>query len=134
MKKFAALLLVAMIYGCASTGVEVNNEQLSQFKEGVTTESEVVAKLGQPNTVSQTPHGKTLIYVYAHAQARPASFIPIVGIFAGGADVRSTSATFNFDKSGVLKSVYSSQSAQGTGTGFAAGQPIQQVDQPRQQE
>jgi hypothetical protein len=41
----ACLGLLALV-GCAATGIKVTDEQLAAFKNGTTTEAEVVAKLG----------------------------------------------------------------------------------------
>lgn len=62
-----------------------------------------------------------LIYSFSHAQARPASFIPVVGLFAGGADVRSSSVVLTFDRLGILLDYSVHRSATGMGTGLSAG-------------
>lgn len=129
---FGALCLAFFLAGCASSGVRVTEEQIAGFKKGVTTEGDVIQKLGQPNIMQTSPAGKKFVYSYAHVQMRPATFIPIVGIFAGGSDVKSSAAVFTFDTSGKLLAQHISSSQFGTGTGFAAGTPMEQTDQPRQ--
>ena len=125
---FAAILLA----GCAASGVQVTAEQAASFQIGIATEADIVQKLGRPNAVhSSSSGGKMLIYSYAQAQARPATFIPIVGAFAGGADVRSSAAVFTLDSNGKLLRQNPSSSEYGTGTGFAGGPAMQQTDQPR---
>ena len=130
-----AIVLGLLLGGCAATGVQVKEEQLAAFEKGKTTLQEVVAALGQPTGNTLMPDGSRMIsYTYAQAQARPATFIPIVGAFAGGVDARSNTAMLTFDQRGILKSTMSSSHQQGTGTGFAAGTGVQpQVEQqPRQ--
>jgi hypothetical protein len=133
MKKTAALFTMLLLLGCASTGVQVNEDQLRTFEKGKTTVADVTAVLGQPTTSSlQSDGSRMLIYSYAQAQARPASFIPIVGAFVGGTDARSNVVMFRFDAKGVLMDYSSTSSTYGTGTGMAAGAPMPQTDQPRQ--
>lgn len=133
MKRLIALVAAVALAGCASSGVQVKPEQMTEFKKGVTTEAEVIQKLGRPNMVRTDGNGgKMLIYAYAQSQVRAATFIPVVGALAGGADVKSTSAMFMFDANGKLMDYSNSASEYGSGTGLAAGAPMQQIDQPRQ--
>lgn len=132
MIRFVAVFLVALLVGCASSGVRVTDSQMSQFVEGKTTQQEVVAALGEPTGVTRNFDGTTtLIYTYAEARTRATTFIPIVGLFAGGVDTRSNSVAMSFDKAGVLTTYSSSASQTGTATGIAVdgGDPVK--DQPR---
>lgn len=107
----AAVLLTA----CASMGTKVDTAQVSQFKRGVTTQADVIAALGEPNTRATLDDGSSQIgYIHAQATTKPATFIPIVGIFAGGMDTESTTVNFVFDANGTLKSTSSSTSAMDT--------------------
>ena len=124
-----------LLAGCASTGVRVDEKNLQSFKKGETTYSEVVARLGQPTSSTVMADGQRMImYTYAQAQARPETFIPIVGAFGGGADYKlfERHAYVRFWK-GVLTQYSSTQSQFGTGTGLAAGAtPADRVShQPR---
>jgi outer membrane protein assembly factor BamE (lipoprotein component of BamABCDE complex) len=123
-----------LLAGCAATGVQVKPEQLSKFERGKTTYQEVVASLGKPNFTSMTADGaRTATYFYAESSVQAATFIPIVGAFAGGADTRSNSVMMTFDRHGVLQNYTSSEGAMGTGTGFSAGTSVERVqNQPRQ--
>lgn len=124
-------LMCASLIGCASHGVMVSDQQVQQFKRGETTEAQVVAALGQPTTVTSVNGERFLIYSGAHAQARPASFIPLIGPLVGGTDVRSSAVVFRIIN-GTVVDITSSQTAMGGGTGFAAGAPVAPVyDQPR---
>lgn len=129
MKKIISTAALVSLFGCASHGVMVDQNQLSGFKRGETTEQEVIAKLGRPTTTSNHNGNRVLIYSGAYAQARPASFIPIVGPLVGGTDVRASSVVLRFDSTGKLSDITSSQHESGGGTGFAAGAPISQVEQ-----
>jgi outer membrane protein assembly factor BamE (lipoprotein component of BamABCDE complex) len=114
----ASLALAA----CASTGVRVDEAAVSKFQPGKTTYLEVVKSLGAPTTSMLMPDGRRMIlYTYAQVRMRAASFVPIVGMFAGGADSKSTNVSFNFDAQGVLINDSASQTQFGTGTGLISG-------------
>lgn len=130
-KTFAALAVAVTLAGCASHGVMVSDQQLQQFKRGETTEAQVIASLGQPTTVSTYGGQRTLIYSGAQSQARAATFIPVIGPLVGGADVRASSVMFRV-VDGIVVDFSSTQTATGSGMGFASGAPIAPVaDQPR---
>ncbi|OZI64598.1 outer membrane protein assembly factor BamE domain-containing protein [Bordetella genomosp. 4] len=132
MRFWASVCALVLIAGCVSTGVQVKDEQLSSFVPGQTTRQEVIAALGQPTTQMRNADGTSmLIYTHVEAQARAASFIPIVGAFVGGADSRSNQVTLNFDSDGKLLGHSSTESAYGTGYGLSAGQVESVTDQPR---
>lgn len=134
-KRGAALgLAVFLLSGCASGGVKVEERQLSSFERGRTTYSQVIGQLGAPTANTLMNDGRrVIVYTFVQAQARPESFIPIVGIFVGGADSQATSASLIFDREGVLESYSSTQAQYGMGTGFASGSSSggRVPDQPR---
>lgn len=132
MKKIAALAAALVLAGCASSGVKVSDDQLSQFKEGQTTKQEVISVLGQPTTTMRNADGTTMVmYTYAEARTRASTFIPLVGAFVGGMDTRSNNVVLTFDQQGVLQNTSSASSQYGTASGIAvdAGGPV--ADQPR---
>jgi hypothetical protein len=97
---FALLLTLA---GCASSGTQVKDSALTQFQKGVTTEADVERALGPPTATSSSSNGvRVTVYAGAHAQAKAASFIPVVGISAGGATAHSSMVSFRFDQAGKL--------------------------------
>jgi hypothetical protein len=133
---YRGVIVAALISlsACATVGREIKQDQLADFKKGVTTPEEVVAKLGNPISSSVNSTGvRSLVYVFAHAQARPASFIPFIGPFVGGTDSRSSSVVFVFGADGKMLDYHASQSQMGTGTGFSSG-TYQQPDYSQPQE
>ncbi len=132
-KLHASLALAAALTGCVATGTKVSNEQALEFVRGSTTVRDVVAKLGQPTSRVTLANGESmLLYQYGEVQYRAATFVPIVGLFAGGADVRSNSVSFRFDAEGKLIDHTSAESQQGVGTGIASGNVQGRVpDQPK---
>lgn len=132
MKVVIALSLVISLAGCMSTGVEVSQDQTSSFKTGTTTQQEVVARLGAPTSRTSLPDGSSMmVYSFASAKARPASFIPIVGAFVGGADSRSSMVMFQFAPDGTLKSTTRSDSAMGSRMGTVTTDASMDTAQPR---
>lgn len=115
--------MIVLLTACMSMGREVKSDQLTGFVKGKTSITEVTSSLGQPTSATITADGKQfLTYTFAHYQSRPASFIPIVGLFAGGADMRSSVVMFTFDKSGILEDYTQTQSINGIGQGFNSGE------------
>lgn len=129
----AMALTVVMLTGCVSGGVKVEERQLSSFEKGRTTYMQVVGQLGAPNASTLMPDGRrVIVYSYVQAQARPESFIPIVGAFVGGADSRSNMVSLVFTRDGVLESYSSSEAQYGMSTGLASGNGFEgRTDQPR---
>lgn len=124
-----------VLIGCAASGVQVKEEQLTQFEKGKTTLTEVVSTLGSPSMQTLMPDGsRMIVYSYAQMQTRPETFIPFIGAFVGGADVKTNSATLMFDDKGVLQLVSASSGATGSALGISSGMGMSErvPDQPRQ--
>lgn len=120
MKLALALVVSLFIAGCASSGTQVSQNAAMQFKEGVTTEAQIVGKLGPPTGVTISSGGiKTISYTGAQAQVKAATFIPIVGLFAGGSDIVVTTAAYQLGADGVLQKVDYSTANTSTGMGSA---------------
>ena len=117
-KAIIAAFLMLSLSACATSGTMVSEKQTMQFKEGVTTEQEIRAELGQPTTIITSKEERTLIYTGATYQAKAASFVPVVGIFAGGSDVQSTSVNFKIGPDGVLQEMSRSETNMDTSTGI----------------
>ena len=67
------------------------------FVIGVDTIGTVTAKLGQPqNSETGSDGNTTMTYSDSKTHAKAATFVPIVGIFAGGAKGHATTKTFVF--------------------------------------
>jgi hypothetical protein len=122
MKLLPVVFACVVIAGCASSGTQVKESTLTQFKAGVTTEIDVIKALGPPQTnMSNSDGTKSIMYVYAHSQVKGQSFIPVVGLFAGGATAQSNVVTFDFDQSGILKAYRSSANTTDVNTGIVGG-------------
>ena len=135
-KTFAiiAALMSLGLSACASSGAKVTEQQLSQIQVGKSTYNDVVAALGKPTTTTFSSTGtRTAIYSYSQVSTRPETFIPVVGAFVGGADVKSNSVILMFNAQGILSQYSGSGSAIGTGSNLEAGiTPERTEAQPRQ--
>lgn len=131
-KRLLILCFFALLAGCASSGVRVTEAQTSGFVKGETSKSDVLNALGKPTSQLRMSDGtSTLIYSYSEISTRPATFIPYIGLFVGGADTRSNSVILKFDKNDKLLEYASSDSEMGTGMGFSSGGTSAVENQPR---
>jgi len=103
------LAVVALVLGaCASAGnmaLKDENEKsvAARVVEGKTTKQEVQAAYGQPTQTTFTDGGNEIwTYRYAYATPKAINFVPVVGIFAGGADVQTKELVVMFDKANVV--------------------------------
>jgi len=110
MRKLAVLAVCAGLAACATVGRDISDDEVASIKPGAT-QQEVIAKLGEPSRNTVTTTGETILtYTWAHSQVRAATFIPVVGLFAGGQDTQSKAVTFKFDKDGKLTETSTSRS------------------------
>jgi len=103
------VVLILCLAGCATGGTQVSRAQAQQFQVGVTTQVEVEAALGAPQVVQDMPDGTLVIYSGMQARVKAATFIPIVGLFAGGSHVQTSHVSFTFDKAGKLQHISTGQ-------------------------
>jgi len=121
-EKIVALLifvtiLILLFNGCAHVGNKqiTNKEVISKIKIGTSTKGDVRKLCGEPSKVTFAESGDvTWDYVYAKSHMKGTTFIPVVGLFAGGTKVENTTLTVRFNKDGIVKAV-------GTGKTSGAG-------------
>jgi hypothetical protein len=120
MRLIIAVCLAGVLAGCASSGTKVTQAQVSAFQTGKTTEAEVIAALGAPNSASVLSDGSRIdVYVHMSARANASSYVPVVGLFTGGAKGDSETAVFTFGPDGILKATTSNTSHADVKTGLA---------------
>jgi len=113
--KLTLILLLGM-GTCATAGREVDSRAMEQFRPGVTMYSDPIATRGPPTgQVMMFGGGRGNVYSYVPAQVRRASFIPIMGLLAGGSDVRSSAVSYRFGPDGKLLDSGSSQTSASAG-------------------
>jgi outer membrane protein assembly factor BamE (lipoprotein component of BamABCDE complex) len=111
--------LLATLSGCVSSGVQVDPEVTARFQKGVTTKDQVIAALGTPTQRVSYPDGTSaIVYRHADIRLRPESFIPVAGLFAGGADTAATAVTLSFDAKGRLASEATTRDVVSSGYGL----------------
>lgn len=82
-----------------------------EFQVGTSTLPDVIAKLGKPGTITAMSDGsKIAAWVSTKAHAKASSYVPIVGLFAGGAKSHVSIKVFTFGPDGLLKSYTSTDS------------------------
>lgn len=131
---WSCLLLV----GCVSSGNPSVKDQtlLDQIKLDLSTKEDVKRILGPPDSMSRSstsssqfsglPPATTLTnveawsYTHVDVEVDGATFIPIVGLFAGGATANINTFMVMFDDKGVVRHITHSQSQGQSGTGSAA--------------
>ena len=107
---FIAMILSAALIGCAGTAgnqklADASKESITQnIVEGKTTQAQVKAMFGEPNTTSFTDGGNDVYnYAFSRASSQGVNYIPIVNLFARGYDVNTLSETQSETKGGVGK-------------------------------
>ena len=115
-------LIFAATIGCASVGRPIDQAAADKIVKGQTTRAQVGAMLGSPDRITKLGNGDTMYsYSYTRASAKPATFIPIVGAFAGGANVQHQMVMVTFGPDDIVKNYMSSQGGTESGTGLATG-------------
>ncbi|RJR33379.1 MAG: outer membrane protein assembly factor BamE [Deltaproteobacteria bacterium] len=104
MKYGALFLSFFIILGCYSMGDQRVSEKgnIDQIKIGVSTKADIKALFGEPNHVTFGDKEEMWMYMYTRLVTRPTTFIPVVGLFAGGSDMKSNTLTVMFNKEGVV--------------------------------
>lgn len=119
MKKIALLIATLMLTACASYGTKVDTNQVAGFVKGKTSYNEVIDKLGKPSQTAVNSDGtKTISYVHVEYSTKAATFIPFVGIFAGGADTKNNTAELSFDSNNLLTNYKFSDASGSVSTGL----------------
>jgi outer membrane protein assembly factor BamE (lipoprotein component of BamABCDE complex) len=123
MKRILTLaLMLGLVAGCASVGRKLDQSAVDRIKKGETTRDEVLKSLGSPDQIIRMGNGDvTFQYMYIRATARPESYIPVVGAFAGGANVQNQMLTVTFGPDGIVKDIISTYGATESGFGASAG-------------
>jgi outer membrane protein assembly factor BamE (lipoprotein component of BamABCDE complex) len=121
-KLLTLIFLVAWLAGCVSTGRKIDQAAADSIKKGVTTRQDVVNMLGSPELITRNSNGDTIfVYSYTRATAKPATFIPYIGPFVGGANVQQQSTRVTFGPDGVVKDFSSTQGGTESSLGLTAG-------------
>jgi outer membrane protein assembly factor BamE (lipoprotein component of BamABCDE complex) len=123
MKRILTLaLMFGIVSGCASVGRKLDENAVAKIKKGETTRAEVLKALGSPDQMTRDGDGNvTFQYIYVRATAKASTFIPIVGAFAGGANVQNQMLMVTFGTNAVVKDLISTYGATESNTGVTTG-------------
>jgi len=123
-KSLVFIAVALLVSGNEKVRTETMDTVGTKVVKGTTTKDQVRSLYGEPTAVSLTDAGSEVwTYEYAHATANAASFVPIVGMFAGGSNVNKNEVVFIFDKNNVMQNytVHASQTEVRRGGGDVAG-------------
>jgi len=104
---FVAAVAV-LAFASTTNAAPITAADTAQFKIGVSTLSEVETKLGRPQSVATAADGTTIAYVSTTMHVKAATYLPVIGMFAGGSKTQASMVTFVFTPGGVLKSTSTS--------------------------
>ncbi len=105
---FVGAALVGFL-GCHTMGQQIDQSKVAEIKKGQTTEADLVQMFGPPNQRTVSSEGNTiLMWMYHETRVKGASFIPIVGLFAGGADTKQQSLVVTLGPDGKVTQFQSS--------------------------
>lgn len=110
MRKRYLLIGLLFVIGCTtvSSGNKriIQEDVLSQIKEGKTTKAEVKTLLGEPLDVSFMTNGdEQWKYFYTRAKVKGATYVPIVNIFEGGVESKTDTLTILISEEGIVKRI-----------------------------
>jgi outer membrane protein assembly factor BamE (lipoprotein component of BamABCDE complex) len=115
LSRITLAIIVTAFAACGSAGTQVTRAKAATIVKGKTTRDEVVATLGEPNSLTRDSNGReTLHYAYARSTVKPATFIPIVGAFAGGVNTQTSAFDVKLNPSGVVEEYLETQGTMGT--------------------
>lgn len=129
-KFFMSALSLSLIFlaGCFSVGHKIDQTRAARIQKGVTTRQQVINLIGSPDQITTLPNGDTIyMYNYHRITAKPATFIPLLGAFVGGANVQNQMYMVYFGPDGLVKTITSSygatESSEGLATATKASMP-----------
>lgn len=110
---FRLLILAASLAGCASVGRPINPSATVGFVKGVTTEAEVIQRVGRPpDTASLMADGRKMDqWIYTRSKANGKMFIPFVGPFIGGIDTNQQTLQAIVNQQGIVDEMLYNQAA-----------------------
>lgn len=98
-----SIVCVCFLVGCAPMAEQIKPEDMSDFRPGVTTQQQVVSRLGTPSSTSRLPDGSTfVVYAFTEPKSLTAIFISNMNPMGGGNNARSSAISFQFGPDGIL--------------------------------
>ncbi len=106
MRQTTLTVLAALaLASCATTGNRVLKDEAAAAKvQAVMTAAQVRAVVGEPMSVTTTDARDVVwVYLYTTSAANAATFVPIVGLFAGRITSQSSRLVVSFGPDGLVK-------------------------------
>lgn len=117
-----SLAVILAVAGCVSSGRRLDTDRVSQIRKGVTTRQEVLQLLGSPDQQTSDGDGNvTMVWQFTKATAKATNFIPVVNLFAGGADVQNQSVLVITGPNGIVRDFQYSSGGTEIGENLEAG-------------
>lgn len=127
--KLLAIAILLFVAACATVGRKIDQSQVEQIHKGDTTKADVLRMLGKPDQITNDGTGVEIYqYMYSKATVKGATFIPIIGAFAGGANIENEMVQVTFDPNGIVKNVFTSHGA--TESSMYGGSPKRTIPPP----
>lgn len=124
---WCSAIIVVSLSGCVASfkqGQQFDDRSVKHIRNDKTTRAEVVQMFGQPPSRSSTGGGKeTWVYHYSEAKghATAITYVPIVGLFAGGGKGTSNLQTLTIQFTGDVVSACTYGKTSYSGTTSAMG-------------
>ncbi len=113
--------------GCisASNGPALDSGNIAKLHKGMS-RVEVETLLGPPSHVVMAGNNgeRTLIYNHTDMSVKSTTFVPIVGLFAGGTDTRLQNVQIMLDANGIVRDFESSDKTQDANSSVFTGSHI----------
>jgi outer membrane protein assembly factor BamE (lipoprotein component of BamABCDE complex) len=114
-------VIALCLSGCISVGRPFEQSSVEKLQKGETTRAQVLALFGSPDQVTRDSSGtESFYYYFCKTTPSAATFVPVVGAFAGGGTIQQQSLTVVL-AAGIVQDFTSMQSASETGYGATAG-------------
>ena len=122
MKRFAIMVVVAFLCSCSTVGHQVDQSAVEKIQKGVTAKQDVLSLIGSPDQITNMESGDCMwSYIYSRSSVKPATFIPYVGLFVGGANTQNQSVMITFGPDNIVKGIRSSYGANDVNTNLSSG-------------
>lgn len=78
------ILALLLITACSTSGTKIQRDKLATIQKGVTTEQEILATFGKPDSITTTPDRKVLAYTYQENNSMQRNVVATTGSLVGG--------------------------------------------------
>ena len=130
MKKLFMLgLLCSLLINCASVGRKIDQSAVEKIKKGETTKAQVIQLIGSPDQITKIDgNSTTFTYMFTRVTTKPTTFIPYVGLLAGGADTQNQMLMITFGPDDIVNNIVDSHGADEINTGLLTGSKAKMDD------